>query len=78
MEKVKAKSKVMPTANSLNKKNNTVKTISVNKQMQYKKKTPIKNQINEVLIPVLKNLCVKIFSRKIKLKKLKRKGYSQK
>ena len=45
MEKIKTKSKIMPTTNSLSKKNNnTLKTISVNKQMQYKKKTPIKNQ----------------------------------
>ncbi len=44
MEKIKAKSKIMPTTNSLNKKNTTLKTISVNKQIQYKKKTPIKNQ----------------------------------
>ena len=44
IEKIKAKSKIMPTTNSLNKKNNTtLKTISVNKQIQYKKKTPIKN-----------------------------------
>ena len=44
MEKVKPKSKIMPTANSLNKKNTPLKTISVNKQIQYKKKTPVKNQ----------------------------------
>ena len=49
MEKIKAKSKIMPTANSLNKKNTTLKTISVNKQIQYKKKTPVKNQnLNQI------------------------------
>ena len=48
MDKVKIKSKIMPTANSLNKKNTTLKTISVNKQIQYKKKTPIKNQNNQI------------------------------
>ena len=47
MEKKNSKSKIMPTANSLNKKNTTLKTISVNKQIQYKKKTPIKN-LNQV------------------------------
>ena len=53
IEKMKAKSKIIQTANSLNKKNNnnntTLKTISVNKQIQYKKKTPIKN-INQIKI----------------------------
>lgn len=50
MDKVKIKSKIMPTAISLNKKNSTLKTISVNKQMQYKKKTPIKNQTNQIKV----------------------------
>ena len=55
IEKIKAKSKIMPTSNSLNKKynnntnNTTLKTISVNKQIQYKKKTPIKN-INQIKV----------------------------
>ena len=47
IEKKNSKSKIIPTANSLNKKNTTLKTISVNKQIQYKKKTPIKN-LNQV------------------------------
>ena len=51
MEKIKAKSKIMPTANSLNKKNTTLKTISVNKQIQYKKKTPVKNQNQNQINP---------------------------
>ena len=33
----------MPTSNSLNKKNTTLKTISFNKQIQYKKETLIQN-----------------------------------
>ena len=47
MEKKNSKTKIIPTANSINKKNTILKTISVNKQMQYKKKTPIKN-LNQV------------------------------
>ena len=40
----KIKTKIIPQNDSLNKKSTTLKTISVNKQIQYKKKTPIKNK----------------------------------